>query len=134
MSVRVPDIADLDWKVSDHVCAFYKEDVNLPDDIIVDYLLRGCRRGTNAPSSTSSRWPGIGVKLTVERKNSARVASWSGSLETRTATNSPEPVTGLDDAKHCGAAVGMTGYPRRTRSRRIVRAKMGRPSLTSWAR
>ena len=45
MSVRVPDIADLDWKVSDHVCAFYKEDVNLPDDIIVDYLSKGLQAG-----------------------------------------------------------------------------------------
>jgi hypothetical protein len=45
MSVRAPDTPDFDWKVSDHVCAFYNEGVNLPDDIIVDYLSKGLRAG-----------------------------------------------------------------------------------------
>jgi len=45
MSVRPPDIADLGWKVGDHVCAFYNEGVNLPDDIIVDYLSNGLQAG-----------------------------------------------------------------------------------------
>jgi len=45
MSVRVPDIPDLGWQVGDHVCAFYNESVNLPDDIIVDYLSEGLQAG-----------------------------------------------------------------------------------------
>jgi hypothetical protein len=45
MSVREPDIADLTWKVGDHVCAFYNEGVNRPDDIIVDHLSKGLQAG-----------------------------------------------------------------------------------------
>jgi hypothetical protein len=45
MSVRAPDIADLGWKVSDHVCAFYNEGGNFLDDIIVDYLTKGLQAG-----------------------------------------------------------------------------------------
>jgi hypothetical protein len=45
MSPRAPDIADLGYKVSDHICAFYNEGSNFPDDIIVDYLTKGLQAG-----------------------------------------------------------------------------------------
>ena len=45
MSSRAPDIADLDFRVGDHVCAFYGEGGNSLDDIVVAYLSRGLQAG-----------------------------------------------------------------------------------------
>lgn len=45
MSVRAPDIADLEYKAGDHICAFYNEGSNFRDDMIVDYLSKGLRAG-----------------------------------------------------------------------------------------
>ena len=45
MGSRAPDIADLDFQVGDHVCAFYNGGGSALDDIVVDYLSRGLRAG-----------------------------------------------------------------------------------------
>ncbi|HEX6523220.1 MAG TPA: MEDS domain-containing protein [Streptosporangiaceae bacterium] len=45
MGSRAPDIADLDFQVGDHVCAFYNEGRSALDDIIVDYLSKGLQEG-----------------------------------------------------------------------------------------
>jgi hypothetical protein len=41
MGSRALDIADLDFEVGDHVCAFYEEGGNSLDDIIATYLSKG---------------------------------------------------------------------------------------------
>lgn len=43
MNSRAPDTADLGYKVSDHICAFYNEGGTSLDDIVVDYLSQGLR-------------------------------------------------------------------------------------------
>ncbi len=45
MGSRAPDIADLDFQVGDHVCAFYNGGGSTLDDIAVDYVSRGLRTG-----------------------------------------------------------------------------------------
>lgn len=44
MSLQQPDIADLEFQVGDHVCAFYNGGDAL-DDIVVDYVSRGLGTG-----------------------------------------------------------------------------------------
>ncbi len=65
MNVRAPKIADLGYKVSDHVCAFYNEG-NFPDDIVVQYLSKGLQAAdkcaffcsADTASSVRDRIPG----------------------------------------------------------------------------
>jgi hypothetical protein len=45
MGSRAPDIADLDFQVGDHVCAFYNGGGSILDDIVVDYASKGLRAG-----------------------------------------------------------------------------------------
>ena len=45
MGSRAPDIADLDFQVGDHVCAFYNGGGSILDDIVVDYASRGLQAG-----------------------------------------------------------------------------------------
>ncbi len=45
MGSRAPDIADLDFQVGDHVCAFYNGGGSALDDIVVDYLSKGLQAG-----------------------------------------------------------------------------------------
>ena len=45
MGSRAPNIADLDFQVGDHVCAFYNGGGSILDDIVVDYASRGLRAG-----------------------------------------------------------------------------------------
>jgi DcmR-like sensory protein len=45
MGSRAPDIADLDFQVGDHVCAFYNGGGSALDDIVVDYVSRGLQAG-----------------------------------------------------------------------------------------
>lgn len=45
MNSRVLDIADLGFQVGDHVCAFYNEGGNSPNDIVLDYLSKGLHAG-----------------------------------------------------------------------------------------
>jgi hypothetical protein len=45
MGSRALDIADLDFQVGDHVCAFYEEGGNSLDDIVVAYLSKGLQAG-----------------------------------------------------------------------------------------
>ncbi len=45
MGSRAPDIADLDFQVGDHVCAFYEEGGNSLDDIVATYLSKGLQAG-----------------------------------------------------------------------------------------
>jgi len=42
---RAPGVADLGFKVGDHVCAFYREGGYSRDDIVVDYVTKGLRAG-----------------------------------------------------------------------------------------
>lgn len=66
MNSRAPDIADLGFKVSDHICAFYNEASNSLDDIVVDYVSKGLRAGNkcacftfaHTASSVRDRIPG----------------------------------------------------------------------------
>ena len=55
MNSRAPDIADLGFKVSDHVCAFYNEGSNSLDDIVVDYVSNGLRARNKCACFTSAR-------------------------------------------------------------------------------
>jgi DcmR-like sensory protein len=65
MGSQVPDIADLDFQVGDHVCAFYEEGGNSLDDIVATYLSKGLRAGnkcacfsfTDTASSVRDRIP-----------------------------------------------------------------------------
>src|SRR5215469_7682908 len=65
MGSQAPDIADLDFQVGDHVCAFYNGGGNALDDIVVDYASRGLRAGnkctcvsfTSTASSVLDRIP-----------------------------------------------------------------------------
>jgi hypothetical protein len=65
MGSRALDIADLDFQVGDHVCAFYNGGGSALDDIVVDYLSRGLRAGnkcacfsfTSTASSVRDRIP-----------------------------------------------------------------------------
>jgi len=65
MGSRALDIADLDFQVGDHVCAFYNGGGSALDDIVVDYVSRGLRAGnkcaclsfTNTASSVLDRIP-----------------------------------------------------------------------------
>lgn len=41
MGSRALDIADLEFQVGDHVCAFYNGGGSALDDIVVDYVLQG---------------------------------------------------------------------------------------------
>jgi hypothetical protein len=46
---RALDVADLEFQVGDHVCAFYSEGGYSRDDILVDNVTKGLRAGgTNA--------------------------------------------------------------------------------------
>jgi hypothetical protein len=45
MGSRAPDIADLEFQVGDHVCAFYNGGGSALDDIVVDYLSKGLQAG-----------------------------------------------------------------------------------------
>ena len=45
MGSRALDIADLEFQVGDHVCAFYNGGGSALDDIVVDYVSRGLRAG-----------------------------------------------------------------------------------------
>jgi hypothetical protein len=45
MGSRALDIADLDFQVGDHVCAFYNEGGNSLDDIVATYLSKGLQAG-----------------------------------------------------------------------------------------
>jgi DcmR-like sensory protein len=45
MGSRALDIADLDFQVGDHVCAFYEEGGNSLDDIVATYLSKGLQAG-----------------------------------------------------------------------------------------
>jgi hypothetical protein len=45
MGSRAPDIADLEFQVGDHVCAFYNGEGNALDDILVDYVSKGLQAG-----------------------------------------------------------------------------------------
>ena len=40
-----PDVANLEFQVGDHVCAFYSEGGYSRDDIVVDYVTKGLRAG-----------------------------------------------------------------------------------------
>jgi MEDS: MEthanogen/methylotroph, DcmR Sensory domain len=42
---RAPDVADLGFRVGDHVCAFYSEGGYSRDDIVLDYVTKGLRAG-----------------------------------------------------------------------------------------
>ena len=65
MGSQALDIADLDFQVGDHVCAFYNGGGSALDDIVVDYLSKGLRAGnkcaclsfTNTASSVLDRIP-----------------------------------------------------------------------------
>lgn len=66
MNPRALDIADLGFQIGDHVCAFYNEGGNSPDDIVADYLAKGLQAGnkcvcfsfTDTASSVRDRIPG----------------------------------------------------------------------------
>jgi hypothetical protein len=45
MGSRAPDIADLEFQVGDHVCAFYNGGGSALDDIVVDYVSKGLQAG-----------------------------------------------------------------------------------------
>jgi hypothetical protein len=45
MSRRTPDIADLGFKVGDHVCGFYTDGGSSLDDIVVRYVSEGLQSG-----------------------------------------------------------------------------------------
>jgi len=45
MNPRTPDIADLGFKVGDHVCGFYTEGGSSLDDIVVRYVSQGLQSG-----------------------------------------------------------------------------------------
>jgi hypothetical protein len=65
MGSRALDIADLEFQVGDHVCAFYNGGGSALDDIVVDYVSKGLRAGnkcaclsfTNTASSVLDRIP-----------------------------------------------------------------------------
>ena len=65
MGSRALDIADLEFEVGDHVCAFYNGGGSALDDIVVDYVSKGLRAGnkcaclsfTNTASSVLDRIP-----------------------------------------------------------------------------
>ena len=65
MGSRALDIADLDFQVGDHVCAFYEEGANSLDDILATYLSKGLQAGNkcacfsfnNTASSVRDRIP-----------------------------------------------------------------------------
>jgi MEDS: MEthanogen/methylotroph, DcmR Sensory domain len=65
MGSRALDIADLEFQVGDHVCAFYNGGGSALDDIIVDYVSKGLRAGNkcaclsfnNTASSVLDRIP-----------------------------------------------------------------------------
>jgi hypothetical protein len=60
---RAADHPDLDFKLGDHVCAFYNGGTNSLDDIVVDYISRGLRDGhkcfcmVDEPSTVRDRIP-----------------------------------------------------------------------------
>jgi hypothetical protein len=66
MGSRALDIADLEFQVGDHVCAFYNGGGSALDDIVVDYVSKGLRAGNkcaclsfaNTASSVLDRIPG----------------------------------------------------------------------------
>lgn len=45
MSPRESDVADLGYKVGDHIAAFYREGGYSHDDIVVDYITKGLQAG-----------------------------------------------------------------------------------------
>jgi hypothetical protein len=65
MDSRALNIADLDFQVGDHVCAFYNGGGSALDDIVVDFVCQGLQAGnkcaclsfTNTASSVQDRVP-----------------------------------------------------------------------------
>jgi hypothetical protein len=66
MDSQALDIADIDFQVGDHVCAFYNGGGNALDDIVVDYVSKGLQAGNkcaclsfaDTASSVLDRIPG----------------------------------------------------------------------------
>jgi hypothetical protein len=66
MGSRALDIADLEFQVGDHVCAFYNGGGSALDDIVVDYVSKGLQAGNkcacfsyaDTASSVLDRIPG----------------------------------------------------------------------------
>jgi hypothetical protein len=70
MNQQVSGIPDLDFKLGDHVCAFYNGSGNVLDDIVADYVSRGLRAGNkcvcfvDTPAAVRDRIP---AELTARR-------------------------------------------------------------------
>jgi hypothetical protein len=64
MSPRIPDIADLGFRVGDHVCGFYTDGGTSLDDIVVRYVSEGLQSGDkcycflDSTPSVQARIPG----------------------------------------------------------------------------